>query len=76
MQNELKRLENLENVDLDFEVKLTDGARASVIFCEGWPHAKQVLEAIKEMSRSPFVKIAISTIVAVGEGIYNSRCAA
>lgn len=73
MTNELKQLETLEDVSMELDASV-EGRNAQNIFCSGWPTAKTVLESIMAMTKNPFVKAALQTVISLGTGIYNRNC--
>lgn len=69
------QISNLENISLD-EKGMAALKNADNVFCTSWPIAKTVLESIREMVKNPFVKAAINTVIALGDGLYKKNCPA
>ncbi len=78
MSTDLKALQgqigNLDNISLD--TSALKSLKADNVFCTSWPVAKNVLEAIKDMVKNPFVKAAITTVISLGDGLYAAKCKA
>ncbi len=66
----LKEANNLENVSLSPEHL----AAADNIICTAWPTAKPLLEAVRDMVKNPLVKISITAIITLIDGIYKKNC--
>lgn len=74
LQSELNQLGNFEDVSYDASAELANGASAKSIFCNGWPAAKVVLEAIAAMIKNPLVKIIINLVIKAGDALSNKIC--
>lgn len=69
----LRDLDNLENVSLDFEVK-DDKHRVRDIFCEHWAQSKKGLHLASLMVKNPIVKLIITIVMNIGDGISEKIC--
>lgn len=69
----LNKLSNLENVSVDFN-STVKGKNAQSLFCENWDNAKVALGAIAAMVKNPVVKLVISIVISVGDGIKSKVC--
>ena len=70
----LKDLENLENVSLNLEAEHHNGEKAKDIFCEHWANSKKGLELVYTMVKNPVVKLIVTIVIAVGDGIQSKIC--
>jgi hypothetical protein len=69
----LEKLSNLENVSVDFN-STVKGKNAKSLFCENWDNAKLALGAIAAMVKNPVVKLVITIVISVGDGIRSKVC--
>lgn len=70
VQTLLNETNNLENVSLSAEALAAPGN----IICTAWPTAKPLLEAVRDMVKNPIVKISITAIITLIDGIYKKNC--
>jgi hypothetical protein len=69
----LEKLSKLENVSVDLNSSVK-GKSAMSLFCENWDNAKLALSAIAAMVKNPVVKLIITIVVSVGDGIRSKVC--
>lgn len=60
--------------DLDLEDDSMAQGDATSGFCSIWPTAKEGLEALKGLIKSPFAKISISVVIAAGDAVSSKKC--
>jgi hypothetical protein len=66
--------EILKNAD-DLVLSASAGeADATNNFCTIWPTAKPGLEMLRDLVKSPFVKVAISAVIAAGDAASSKIC--
>lgn len=70
----LKQLQNLDNVSIDMDAEHKKGERARDIFCENWANSKKGLELVYAMVKNPIVKMVVTIVIAVGDGIEGKIC--
>lgn len=66
----LSETNELNNVSLAADAAAIPGN----IICTAWPTAKPLLEAVRDMVKNPIVKISISAIISLVDGIYKKNC--
>jgi len=72
--NQLEKISKLDNVSVNFK-STVNGSDAKTLFCQNWDNAKLALGAIGAMVKNPAVKLVISIVVSVGDGIKSKVCA-
>ena len=70
----LEKILKLENISVDFEAKADGGTKAKDIFCDKWDEAKVSLELIVMMVKNPIVKLLVTLVMAMGDGIQSKVC--
>lgn len=70
----LEKILKLENISIDFEAKAEGGSKAKEIFCDKWDEARAALDLIVLMVKNPIVKLIVTLVIAVGDGIKTKVC--
>jgi hypothetical protein len=70
----LNDLNNLENVSLDMDATSHNGERVTEVFCDNWENSKKGLELVSAMVKNPIVKLIVSIVISVGDGIQQKIC--
>jgi hypothetical protein len=70
---QLEKINKLENVSVNFNSSV-NGNDAKALFCQNWENAKLALSAIGAMVKNPAVKLVISIVISVGDGIKSKIC--
>lgn len=69
----LEKFKNLENVSVNLEAEI-NGQKVKDTFCKNWNAAKIGLNEVLVIVRNPIVKMIVSIVIAVGDGIQSKIC--
>jgi len=73
LETELNHFANLKDLAINEEALDVNGQKAKTIFCNGWPAAKLVVEAIRAMLPKGF-GIVIAIVIKAGDALSARIC--
>lgn len=74
LQQQVESIDKLEGISINAEAVTGTGQSAKNVFCQSWPVAKTVLEAISNMIKNPMIKVSIGIIIRVGDAMHERIC--